>query len=93
MTDALQTRVEAWHRQRFPHATPTDVVLKALSELGEVADAVLGDDLGGKGDVAQEAADVVVALLALVAVYTDGDLLALVAAKLDALVARAEAER
>lgn len=67
----LQARAANWHYLRFPEAEPEHVVLKSIEELGEVACALNQDldknakDDQGKGDVAAEAADVVITLLVL----------------------------
>jgi NTP pyrophosphatase (non-canonical NTP hydrolase) len=83
----LQSRAATWHAARFPGCAAEDIVLKAMAELGEVADAVLArgrDDSHPEraGTVTDEAADVVIPLLALVGRFTAGDLLAAVDAKL-----------
>lgn len=67
----LQHRAAVWHRGRFPDAAVEHVALKAMSELGEVADALMADarvnaarvDGDDETDVVAEAADVVIALL------------------------------
>lgn len=66
-----QDRVVAWHSARFPDAIAPLVFAKASEELGEVATAMLAEigttsATGKPGDVAAEAADVVIAMLALV---------------------------
>jgi NTP pyrophosphatase (non-canonical NTP hydrolase) len=83
----LQNRAARWHAARFPACTPEDIGLKAMSELGEVADAVLAEGRDAAhperaGNVAAEAADVVICLLALCGRFTAGDLLNAVDAKL-----------
>jgi NTP pyrophosphatase (non-canonical NTP hydrolase) len=39
--DDLQSQVAVWHHEHFPDADATDVLLKAVSEMGELADAQL----------------------------------------------------
>lgn len=94
MTDAMMSilgeRVTAWHRARFPEATREHVVLKVCSEAGELADALLGKvgrvTASGSGDVPEEAADVAIALLALLGRWYPGvDLTVLVERKLSTL--------
>lgn len=81
--EALASMAVAWHRQRFPAASAHHIALKAAAEMGELLDAVLPADLGGKGDVGEEAADVLICLFALVGrFYPAVDLLAEVRAKL-----------
>jgi NTP pyrophosphatase (non-canonical NTP hydrolase) len=85
----LQARVAEWHRRRFPEAKMYHVAIKAMEEMGEVAQAVNGE-IGTRdaperrgGSVAEESADVVIALMALVDRFTyKGDLLAEVERKL-----------
>lgn len=86
----LQDRAAAWHAARFPACTVEDIALKAMAELGEVADAVLAegrDDAHPEraGTVLAEAADVVVTLLAICGRFGHGDLLGAVDAKLRVL--------
>jgi len=84
---ALQERAARWHAARFPRCTVEDIALKAMAELGEVADAILA---GGRdaahperaGQVLAECADVAVTLLAICGRFGHGDLLAAVDAKL-----------
>jgi NTP pyrophosphatase (non-canonical NTP hydrolase) len=75
----LQELVADWHRARFPHDDARDVVLKAVTEMGEVAEAILTEQGRNSakepGDVLEEAGDVVIALMALCARYGYGDLL------------------
>lgn len=83
----FQARAAIWHAARFPDCTAEDVALKAMAELGEVADAILacGRDASHPeraGDVAAEAADVVITMLVLVGRFTTDDLTAAVDAKL-----------
>lgn len=90
----LQEQVAWWHRQRFPKAESYHVMIKAMEELGEVAQALNGDlkknessvtagDRDRRGEVPKEAADVVVCLMALLGRwYPDHDLLAEVEKKL-----------
>ena len=81
--EALASMAVAWHRQRFPAACPQHVAMKAAAELGELLDAILPSDLGGKGDVGEEAADVFLTLLVLLGrFYPSVDLLADVQAAL-----------
>jgi hypothetical protein len=89
----LQPVAADWHARRFPKAKAGHVALKAQSELGELADALLGDDEDRRdeepatGDVLGEAADVVICLLALIGRWYPGaDLLGAVEAKLLVLV-------
>lgn len=67
--DHLQARLVSWHEERFPQADPVKVALKLNEEAGEVASAVLGlvgsDSATGKGDVAEECGDVLIAILVL----------------------------
>ena len=85
---ALQDRATAWHTARFPTCTAGDIGLKMQAELGEVSDAILAE--GGRdashperaGTVLDEAADVVVTLLALCGRFGHGDLLTAVSRKL-----------
>ena len=84
---ALQDRATAWHAARFPSCTPEDITLKAMAELGEVADAILAEGRDGThperaGTVLAEAADVMVTLLALCGRGDCGDLLTAVSRKL-----------
>jgi len=84
----LQERIVRWHEERFPKAEAHHVALKAMAELGEVADSFLAekgiDSATGKpGDgVPGEAADVMIALMALVGRWEGSDLLATVEKKL-----------
>jgi NTP pyrophosphatase (non-canonical NTP hydrolase) len=80
---ALQERIGAWHRSRFPTAQMEHVHIKASEELGEVAEAVnarAGHNWPtGKpaSSIEEEAADVVIALMVLVDRWCPGvDLLA-----------------
>jgi NTP pyrophosphatase (non-canonical NTP hydrolase) len=89
----LQSRAGAWHTARFPACTAEDVALKAMAELGEVADAVLarGRDATHPeraGNLTAEAADVVVTMLALIDRFAGGDLLRAVNDKLAILETR-----
>ena len=86
----IQTRAAAWHAARFPTCAAEDAALKAMAELGEVADAILarGRDASHPeraGEVTAEAADVVITMLALCGRFTAGDLLTAVADKLTIL--------
>ena len=86
MTD-LQDRAASWHAARFPSCTAEDITLKAMAELGEVADAVLAAGRDGShperaGNVLAESADVLITLLALCGRFGHGDLLAAVSRKL-----------
>jgi hypothetical protein len=88
----LQAQVGEWHAQRFPKAKAGHVYLKAVSELGELGDALLGADVDREeeepatGDVLGEAADVVMTMLALIGRFLpDADLLGAVWAKLGIL--------
>jgi hypothetical protein len=81
--EALASMAVSWHRRRFPAAGAMHVALKAVAELGEVVDAILPTDLGGKGDVGEESADVLICLLVMLGrFYPAVDLLAEVRAKL-----------
>jgi hypothetical protein len=62
--DEFQTTVGDWHLGRFPDASLMDVYAKLVSEVGEIGDALLGPDLGGKGDLVDEVGDVLIVLLA-----------------------------
>jgi len=87
----LQRRAAAWHTARFPACSAEDITLKAMAELGEVADAILA--IAGRDGthperaalVLQEAADVAVTMLALCGRCGYGDLLTAVSAKLAVL--------
>lgn len=83
----FQARAAIWHSARFPTCTAEDIALKAMAELGEVADAILarGRDASHPeraSDIAAEAADVVITMLALVGRFTADDLTAAVDTKL-----------
>lgn len=88
----LQNKIGGWHRARFPYANPNVVILRAMSELGELADALNAmapDDVtnGTAGNPAEEAADVVIAMMVFVdRWYWKTDLLELVENKLAKLV-------
>jgi NTP pyrophosphatase (non-canonical NTP hydrolase) len=82
---SLQSRSTAWRAQHYPDCTPTDVVAKLFEEGGELARAIIGDLEGrpDRGDVGQEAAQVVLVVLSLVGrFYPDIDVLAEVNAEL-----------
>lgn len=87
----LQGRAARWHEERFPKAERHHVVLKTMAELGEVADAVIARDgidsaAGKEGDgITGEAADVVIALMALIGRWSDDDLLTAIERKLSLL--------
>lgn len=85
----LQARVGAWHASRFPDVQMFHVALKAAEEVGEVAEAVNDVLLGfaqREGRIAEEAADVVIVLMALLERWVPGgDLLAEVERKLAVL--------
>lgn len=87
----LQERVGLWHRQRFPEAEMEHVALKTAEEAGEVAKAVNGvvrKNASRSAEihhVAEEAADVVITLMALLDRYTQYDLLTCVREKLSIL--------
>ena len=55
--EAIEMEIVRWSEARriIPNSTPATQLLKALSELGELADATIKDDLGqikdGVGDV------------------------------------------
>lgn len=85
----LQQQVATWHAARFPTAAACNLALKAVEELGEVAEALNAELVGTDADaarggtVAEEAADVVIVLLGLLGrFYPTQDLLAHVEAKL-----------
>jgi hypothetical protein len=79
----LQHRAAAWHRQAAPTSCAVLVALKGCEEVGEVARA-----FHGRGSVADEAADVVLAMMVLVGRwYPERDLLAMVEEKLDRMIA------
>ena len=83
----LQERATRWHSARFPHCTAEDIALKAMAELGEVADAVLAEGRDAShperaGTVLAESADVLITLLALCGRFGRGDLLGAVDGKL-----------
>jgi len=83
----LQDRAAAWHAARFPSCTPEDITLKAMAELGEVADAILAEGRDAShperaGAALAESADVLVTLLALCGRFGYGNLLSAVSAKL-----------
>lgn len=80
-------RAVAWHERRFPNAEPWFVGLKLGEECGEVQSAILGDHAGesatGSGDVEEETADVLIAMLVLLGRwYPDADLIDAADAKL-----------
>ncbi|MDQ2729780.1 MAG: hypothetical protein M3Y91_18405, partial [Actinomycetota bacterium] len=82
-TVTLQQRAAAWHRQVAPRSSAVLVALKGCEEVGEVARA-----FHGRGSVADEAADVVLAMMVLVGRwYPDRDLLAVAEEKLDRMIA------
>lgn len=87
----LQKRAGKWHAGRFPDAQASLVLLKALTELGEVADAYLDQEgsmsaTGERGDgISGEAADVVIALMVLTDRWTEENLLEAVERKLSLL--------
>jgi hypothetical protein len=87
----LQDRAASWHATRFPWANEEHVVLKALTELGELADALIAkngqDSATGKpGDgITGESADIVIALMVLTGRWGGEDLLAAVEKKLEVL--------
>lgn len=92
MTDFqhLRDQIVAWHTKRFPAAQREHVALKTAEEVGEVASAINADiganSATGKGDIAQEAADVIITLMVLMGRwYPEKDLMKEVAAKLDIL--------
>ena len=80
---SLQDRVVAYHKARFPVCTPHEVILKAMAELGEVADAA--QIQMPRGDLVEEAADVVITLFTLTGRWYGADLLDAVEAKLGVL--------
>lgn len=84
----LQYRAKWWHMERFPDAQSYNVMIKATEELGEVARAVNGDLVGDpdrdrRGTAPEEAADVVITLMALLGRwYPEYELLDMVEKKL-----------
>lgn len=66
--ESLQQRSGLWHRERFPYVRPDNIALKIAEEAGELCSAVNGsiNPSYGKGDVGGEAADVVLAVMALI---------------------------
>src|SRR5690625_2422620 len=50
--EEFKTNVQQWAQERgiYEHSTPEAQLLKALSELGELADAVIKDDIDGIKD-------------------------------------------
>jgi NTP pyrophosphatase (non-canonical NTP hydrolase) len=89
----FQSRAAIWHCNRFPICTAEDVTLKAMTELGEVADAILAHGRDSShperaSNIAAEAADVVITMLALVGRFTADDLIAAIDAKLAMLEQR-----
>ena len=87
----LQKRAVSWHTKRFPDAIPFYVALKAIAELGEMADAIItrigaNGATGNPGDgITGEAADVVITLLVLTGRWCKEDLLSAVDRKLKVL--------
>lgn len=74
---ALQHRIGEWHRERFPSAQLYHVLIQAMDEMGEVAEAANFDLSEGKwgreGSVPDEAADVVIAMAVLVDRWYPGE--------------------
>ena len=91
---SIQDRAVTWHTNRFPDAAKDDVLLKAVSEIGEVSDAMIADNSPNPahperaGNVLAESADVVVCLLILCGRYGYGDLIAATEEKLSVLEKR-----
>lgn len=89
-TDDLQRRAVAWHKEKWPASLPYRQALKAMAELGEVAEELLAEP-GNRPEAAvteyvvNEAADVVITLLVLTGRYSREDLLAAVDRKLTLL--------
>jgi NTP pyrophosphatase (non-canonical NTP hydrolase) len=84
---SLQKRVATWHVQRFPTLTIVNSALKASEEVGEVCKAVNGQfealQFRPTGDILEESADVVIALMAMIERFCGGaDLLTAVEKKL-----------
>lgn len=75
---SVQRRIAAWRAERWSDTVhQTGLVAKAAEELGEMARAVISDLEGrrGRGDVVDEAAQVIVVLAALVGIhYPERDL-------------------
>lgn len=83
----IQQKVVDWHEQRFSDPKPWFMTMKIQEELGELASAVNAlygtKSATGSGDVAGEAADVLITLLALLGVaFPEIDLESEVDAKL-----------
>lgn len=75
----LQRRAAVWHERRYSWADAGVLVEKLAEECGEVARAHVGEleRRPGRGDVADEAAQVVLVCLSLIGrFYPDRDLLA-----------------
>lgn len=78
---ALQLRAAQWHRERFPGASVHEPVLKAVAEMGELAEALLstsGTNTAhpevSEDEIGHEAADVVICLLVLMERFLNYDL-------------------
>jgi|SRR5690625_1212883 len=56
--EEFKTNVQQWAQERgiYEHSTPEAQLLKALSELGELADAVIKDDIDGIKDAVGDVA-------------------------------------
>jgi NTP pyrophosphatase (non-canonical NTP hydrolase) len=71
--DELQDIAVRWHVKRFPEAGPEHVCMKATEELGELAGAVNGrvgkNAPRARGDVGEEAADVLITVMILLGRY------------------------
>jgi NTP pyrophosphatase (non-canonical NTP hydrolase) len=66
-THQLQAHVAMWHEDRFAEAGPVEMALKACAEMGEFAEAIgsrTDSSPGPRGNVGEEAADVVICLFA-----------------------------
>lgn len=77
-TVSMQHRAAAWHTYRYPTATHAILVAKLTEETGELARAFVADWEGrlGRGNVPDEAAQIVCVLLSLIGrFYPDHDLL------------------
>ena len=79
MSESFQERCARWHRTKFPARTPDQMLVKLMEEVGEIARARVGEMVGrpGRGDVGDEAAQVVLVLASFIGIhYSHRDLLA-----------------
>lgn len=92
MTSTRAFEVSAWHSTVFPRATSSDLFVKTTEELGEVAEALSADE--GRNSkkspeglsVVEEAADVIICLMALCGRYYEADVMVAVEAKFKLLM-------